>query len=44
MSAMSAEEFEAQLRQCWPRVRGIVRRFAIGADAEDLAQEVDVVA
>lgn len=44
MSAMSAEEFEALLSQCWPRVRGIVRRFAVGADGEDLAQEVAVVA
>ncbi len=44
MAEMSAGGFEALLRRCWPRVRGIVRRFAWGPDAEDLAQEVAICA
>ena len=44
MAEMSAGQFEALLRRCWPRVRSIVRRFAWGPDAEDLAQEVAVCA
>lgn len=40
MAEMSPEQFEKLLRPCWPRVRGIVRRFVSGADAEDVAQEI----
>jgi len=42
--AMSPEQFEARLRECWPHVRGIIRRFAWDADAEDLAQEIALAA
>jgi RNA polymerase sigma-70 factor, ECF subfamily len=42
VAALTPAEFEALLREAWPEVRSAVRRFAAGADAEDLAQEVAV--